>query len=98
MALPVRALKIANDTRGPFVVVRIKQSILGGRTVALPLTELNGERLFRLLGRHGVPLVSVEARSEMAATLQKQICRLVRAAKAVQLADCGVQYIETPLT
>src|ERR1700722_16079823 len=77
--IPVKATGLlADDNRGVFVLIKVK-SLVAVRSVAVAvaLSDLNTDRLYRILGKFGIPLLSAEARETCTKQLQRQILELV---------------------
>src|SRR5437660_1699512 len=92
----VKAVKVLSDSRGLFILLRIK-SAGAGKSIAVALADLNTERMFRLLGRHCVPLISNDVKRGLASALQSQVAKLLKGSAPSPLAQAGVATVEPPL-
>jgi hypothetical protein len=72
----IKAHRIFRDHRGPIVEIKFKTAADAG-CIGVCLSDLNGERLFRILGKCGIPLVTAEARRAVSNVLQQQIHELL---------------------
>jgi hypothetical protein len=80
----VKAHRVFQDHRGPIVQIKFKTAS-GRGSIGVFLSDLNGERLFRILGKCGIPLITTEAREAASKTLQQQIQGLLENAPCAAL-------------
>jgi len=88
---------LANDNRGIFVLIKVKSSE-SVKSVAVALSDLNTDRLFRVLGKFGIPLLSMEAREACTKQLQRQIVELVDGNKIKPISVVKYDHLEPPLS
>ena len=93
----VKAIRLlADDNRGVFVLIKIK-SFESVKSIAVALSDLNTDRLYRILGKFGIPLLSPEARETCTKQLQHQIAELVDENKIKPISVAGFDHLEPPL-
>jgi hypothetical protein len=68
----VKAHRVFQDHRGTIVQIKFKAPS-GQGSIGVCLSDLNGERLFRILGKCGIPLITAQAREAVSTALQQQI-------------------------
>jgi hypothetical protein len=95
--LPVKAIGLfADDNRGIFVLIKIKPFKIV-KSVAIALSDLNTDRLYKILGKFDIPLVTAEARATCAKQLQIEVAALIHGGdiKPITVAKCD--HLEQPL-
>jgi hypothetical protein len=88
---------LADDNRGVFVLIKVK-SFEAVKSVAVALSDLNTDRLYRVLGKFGIPLLSAEARETCTKQLQRQIVELVDENKVKPISVAKFDHLELPLS
>jgi hypothetical protein len=87
---------VADDNRGVFVLIKVK-SFEAVKVVAVALSDLNTDRLYRILGKFGIPLLSAESRETCTKQLQLQIVQLVDGNKIKPISVARFDHLEPPL-
>ena len=96
--ISVKATRLlADDNRGVFVLIKV-QSFGAVRSVAVALSDLNTDRLYRILGKFSIPLLSAEARETCTKQLQRQIVELVDENKVKPISVAKFDHLEPPLS
>jgi hypothetical protein len=96
--ISVKATRLlADDNRGVFVLIKVK-SFEAVKSVAVALSDLNTDRLYRILGKFGIPLLSAEARETCAKQLQREIVELVDENKIKPISIARFDHLEPPLS
>src|SRR5215210_1377743 len=93
----VKVFKVYQDGRGPIAEIRIKCPS-GAQSIGVCLSDLNTDRLFRILGKYGVPLITRDAQSHLAAHLQTQVQRLLEKGAPALLQPRHNLDVVAPLT
>lgn len=94
-AIIVQATQLLADSRGLFIQLKVKGP---SEVVQIAVSaDINSERLFRILGKYGVPLATGSARKTVATKLQREIEELCRAGKTLALDKSRITIVEMPL-
>ena len=75
-SIRIKAHSICRDHRGVIVEIKFKTPWDAG-SVGVCLSDLNGDRLFRILGKCGIPLITADARMAVSTALQQQVLDLL---------------------
>jgi hypothetical protein len=84
------------DDRGMFVLIKLKP-LEAVKFVGIALSDLNTDRLYKILGKFGIPLLTVQARTACAEKLQSEVEALIAKGEIKPVAGAKYDHLEPPL-